>query len=279
VPRYKHALTIDDRFLDDGFHGLIEDIEEGYTRRIAFVSPARVASPLPLYELALITAARAYDMGVTPLIPLVTPEQAPLAMLGPEVSAAMSDLLAQARIETLTSAYIEIPSNGRLAIHPGDRQLWVDRVVALPELYGPSVRGIPLAEHGFVRVDQHQRVPHLGPVYAAGDVTQFAIKHRALASQQADVAAESIAALAGARVTPEPFHPVMRGMLSTGDKPLYFSADVTAQPGFSSVLGDRPMWPHSANVPAKYLVPVLEAYDRGVAVKLEPSPRASLGRP
>jgi NADH dehydrogenase FAD-containing subunit len=94
-----------------------------------------------------------------------------------------------------------IPSEGRLVIHPGDRRLRVDRVVALPELYGPSLRGIPLAEHGFVRVDQHQRVPNVGPVYAAGDVTQFAIKHGALASQQADAAAESIAALAGVSVT------------------------------------------------------------------------------
>ena len=66
-------------------------------------------------------------------------------------------------------------------------------MVALPELYGQSLRGIPLAEHGFVQVDQHQRVPNIGPVYAAGDVTHFAIKHGALASEEADAAAESIA--------------------------------------------------------------------------------------
>jgi sulfide:quinone oxidoreductase len=154
----------------------------------------------------------------------------------------MSDLLARARIETITSAYVEAPSNDRLVIHPGDRRLVLERVVALPELYGQPLRGIPLAEHGFVPTDQHQRVPHVGPVYAAGDVAQFAIKHGALAAQQADAAAESIAALAGASVTPKPFHPVARGMLLTGDKPLYFSADVTGGHGFSSEVSDRPMW-------------------------------------
>lgn len=268
MPRYEHALTIDDRRADESIHGLIQDIEEGYTSSIAFVSPGRIESPLPLYELALMTARRTYDMNVAPSISILTPEDAPLAIFGSAVSDAVSDLLARAGVETITSAYVEIPSAGRLVIHPGERQLRADRVVALPELFGQSLRGIPLAEHGFVRVDQHQRVPNVGPVYAAGDVTQFAIKHVGLASQQADCAAESIAALAGASVTPKPFHPVIRGMLLTGDNPLYFSADVTGGHGSSSDVSDRPMWSPAQKVPAKYLAPVLEAYDREGAVTL-----------
>jgi sulfide:quinone oxidoreductase len=268
VPRYKHALTIDDRRSEESFHGLIQDIEEGYTSSIAFVSPGRMESPLPLYELALMTAGRAYDMDLAPSISILTPEDAPLAIFGSAVSSAMSDALARARVETITSAHVEVPSSDRLVIHPGDRRLRVDRVVALPELYGQSLRGIPLAEHGFVRVDQHQRVPNVGPVYAAGDVTQFAIKDGGLASQQADAAAESIAALAGASVTPKPFHPVARGILLTGDKPLYFSADVAGGHGFSSDVSDRPMWSPAAKVPAKYLAPVLQAYDHEEAVTL-----------
>jgi len=268
VPRYEHALTIDDRLGEESLHGLIQDIEEGYTNSVAFVSPARTESPLPLYELALMTAGRAYAMGVEPSISILTPEDAPLAIFGSAVSSALSDLLARAGIETITSAYVEIPHTDRLVIHPGGRRLMVDRVVALPELCGPSLRGIPLAEHGFVQVDQHQRVPHVGPVYAAGDVTHFAIKHGALAAQQADAAAESIAALAGASVTPEPFHPVARGTLLTGDHPLYFSADVTGGHGFSSDVSDRPMWSPAEKVPAKYLATVLEAYDRDGAVTL-----------
>ena len=44
-------------------------------------------------------------------------------------------------------------------------------------------------------------------IYAAGDATDFPIKQGGIGSQQADVAAQSIAALAGASVTPERFNP------------------------------------------------------------------------
>ena len=62
--RYEHALTIDDRRLDEQLHGLIQDVEGGYVKRLAFVAPPRMAWPLPIYELALMTARRAYDMNV-----------------------------------------------------------------------------------------------------------------------------------------------------------------------------------------------------------------------
>jgi sulfide:quinone oxidoreductase len=262
VPRYSHALTIDDRNLDETLHGLIEDVEGGYTKRITFVSPGRMAWPLPIYELALMTAGRAYDMGVDVSITLVTPEDAPLAIFGAAVSAAVGDLLARARIETITSAYAEVPSQGHVVINPGDRRLEAGRVVALPELYGPSLRGIPLGDHGFVRVNVHGRVPDVGPVYAAGDAVDFPIKHGGIASQQADAAAESIAALAGAPITPRPFQPIIHGMLLTADKPLYLSAQITGGYGFSSEVSDTPTWSPTAKIAARYLAPVLEKHDR-----------------
>ena len=81
-----------------------------------------------------------------------------------------------------------------MVINPGDRRLHVDRVIALPELYGPCVRGIPLSEHGFLRVDPYGRVLDAEGVYAAGDCTEFPVKHGGVGSQQADVVAQSIAA-------------------------------------------------------------------------------------
>jgi sulfide:quinone oxidoreductase len=71
--RYEHALTLDDRHLDELLHGLIHDVEEGYTKRLAFVVPAPMAWPLPVYELALMTAARAYDMNEQITITILTP--------------------------------------------------------------------------------------------------------------------------------------------------------------------------------------------------------------
>ena len=77
-----------------------------------------------------------------------------MAIFGSGASDGVSKLLERAKIETINSAYAEIPKPGEVVINPGDRRLHVDRVVALPELYGPSVRGIPLG-----RERLHSREP------------------------------------------------------------------------------------------------------------------------
>ena len=134
-------------------------------------------------------------------------------------------------------------------------------MVALPELYGPSVRGIPLSTHGFLRVDLFGRVPDVEGVYAAGDATDFAIKYGGIAAQQADALAESIAALAGAPITPEPFHPLIHGILLTADQPRYLTARITGGHGFSSEISNTPTWSDAAKISAKYLAPYLKQLD------------------
>jgi sulfide:quinone oxidoreductase len=263
--RYAHAITIDDRKLDETMHGLIQDVEEGYVKSIAFVSPGRMAWPFPLYELALMTAGRAYDMGVELAVTLVTPEDSPLAIFGATVSSAVAELLEQAHIKTIHSAYAEVPRAGEVVINPGERRLHVTRVVALPELYGPGVRGIPLSEHGFYRVDTHGALVDTEHIYAAGDATEFAVKFGGIAAQQADTLAESIAALAGAPVTPEPFHPVIHGILLTAEKPRYLTARITGGQGFSSEISETPSWSPPSKVAAKYLAPYLDELDRAGA--------------
>ena len=260
--RYPHALTIDDRDLDETLHGLIQDIEGNYIHRLAFVAPGRMAWPLPLYELAMMTAGRAYDMQIELETTIVTPEDSPLAIFGSAASEAVVDLLTAANVETIGSAYAEVPSSGEVLINPGERHLEVDRVVALPELYGPAVRGIPLGENSFIRIDPHCRVPDVECIYAAGDATDFPIKQGGIGSQQADVAAQSIAALAGASVTPERFNPVIHGMLLTNEKPRYLTAHVTGGHGFSSEITETPAWSPPSKIAAKYLAPYLEAQDR-----------------
>ena len=56
-PRYEHALTIDDRQLDETLQGLIQDVEGGYVKRIAFVSPGPHGLAAPAVR------ARADDRG------------------------------------------------------------------------------------------------------------------------------------------------------------------------------------------------------------------------
>ena len=260
-PHYQHALTVDDRHLDETLHGLIQDVDEGYVHSIAFVAPSLIAWPLPLYELALMTAARAREMGVALAVTILTPESAPLAIFGEGASSAVARLLEQAQIETISSAYCEVPSPGKVVIDHGDRALQVDRVVALPQLEGPAIRGIPLGDHGFIHVDPSGLLPDCGPIYAAGDATEFPVKHGGIAAEQADAAARSIAALAGAPVTPEPFEPLIRGMLLTGGKPVYISARITGGAGFSSEITDTPSWSPPAKIAARYLAPYLDSHE------------------
>jgi len=195
---------------------------------------------MPLYELALMTAGRAYDMDVRVAITIATPEDSPLAVFGTAASEAVSALLERAGINVISSAYAEVPRSGEVIINPGDRHVRPTRVVALPELYGPGVRGLPLSEHGFFRVDKFQHVLETDGIYAAGDSTEFAVKHGGVSSQMADVAAEQIAAAAGADITPQPFQPVVHGMLLTDEKPLYPDGAHHGREGFSSEVSDTP---------------------------------------
>ncbi len=259
-PRYEHAVTVDDSRLDELLHGLIQDVEDGYVKRLAFVMPAPIAWPLPIYELALMTAKRAYDMNVTVEILILTPEDAPLAVFGQGASDAVAALLADNRIEVIPSAYCEIPQAGVIEVTPGGERLEVDRVIAMPELEGPAVDGIPHDQDGFIPVDEHCQVRGAERVWAAGDATDFPIKYGGIAAQQADAAAEAIAALAGAPVEPQPFHPVIHGVLLAGDKPRYLSAHITGGHGFSSELSDEPSWAGATKIAAKYLAPYLEAW-------------------
>ena len=93
-------------------------------------------------------------------------------------------------------------------------------------------------EDGFIPIDAHCRIRGLEREFAAGDATDFSIKHGGIASQQADAAADAIAALAGAPVAPQPFRPVIHGVLLTGEQPRYLSAQITGGHGFSSEVSE-----------------------------------------
>jgi CBS domain-containing protein len=128
-------------------------------------------------------------------------------------------------------------------------------VIALPRLYGPSIEGIPQTRDGFVPVDQFGRVRGFWDVFAAGDITTFPIKQGGIATQQADAAAETIAAAAGAAVDPAPFSPVLRGLLLTGAEPRYLRRDAAkALPGVVAV---DPLWWPPAKIVGRRLAPFL----------------------
>ncbi len=104
-------------------------------------------------------------------------------------------------------------------------------------------------------------------VYAAGDATDFPVKYGGIAAQQADVVAQSIAALAGAEVTVELFHPVIHGMLLTDGEPVYLTAEIAGDRGFNSKVSDTPTWSPPKKIVARYLAPYLDGLDRERAIR------------
>jgi hypothetical protein len=97
-------------------------------------------------------------------------------------------------------------------------------------------------------------VDGLEAVWAAGDATWFPIKQGGLAAQQADVAARSIAARAGAHVPIEAFQPVLRGALVTGGAPDFLRSSRTHPDADVAAVG-RGLWSPSTKVAAMYLGP------------------------
>ena len=73
-------------------------------------------------------------------------------------------------------------------------------MIALPRAVARGVGGLAADERGFIRTDEHGRVESAPGVWAAGDAIAFPIKQGGLAAQQADAAAEAIAAEAGADI-------------------------------------------------------------------------------
>jgi len=250
---------------------LLERATTGRMKRIAFVVPAGVSWPLPLYELALLTAGYLSDRGTRGVeITIVTPEERPLGLFGSAASGALSELLEIRGIDVETGAAATAWTDGLLSV-AGRTAIDADAVVALPQLVGPALPGVPHDGAGFVPTDTEGRVPGTTDVYAAGDATQFRPKQGGLAAQQADAVGAAIAIELGANVEPMPFRPVLRGLLLTGFVPRYLRSDTA---GGTSVIDTEPLWWPPAKIVGRYLAPFLAAHV-GLGPTLSESARAS----
>jgi sulfide:quinone oxidoreductase len=233
--------------------------------RLAFVVPGGATWPLPLYEIAFLTAGHLAERGSrrTELL-LVTHEAAPLDLFGPAASDAVGTLLERDGIKLHPGRYVTSYEDGTLRVVPSG-EIPAERVVALPRLVGPELRGLPQDEDGFVPTDPYGRVRGLENVYAAGDVTTFPVKQGGLAAQQADAVAQSLAAWAGAAVDPKPFRPVLRGQLLTGGAPRFLRTDLAGGGGDRSDVAFEPLWWPPGKVAGTYLAPFLARHGIGDA--------------
>jgi sulfide:quinone oxidoreductase len=254
------VLTYHDERDGASYRLLLQQLREGRVNRLAFVKPAEPTWPLPLYDLALLTAADCAAHGRSEVeLTLITPEEEPLGIFGTPASAAIRGLLQESRIALQTSSY-GVPSHpGWLDVSPGKRRIPVDRIVTSPRLVGPRLRGVPCGPDGFLHTDAHGRLADLDCVFAAGDMTAFPIKQGGLAAQQADAVAEAIAAAVGADIDPQPFRPVLRGVLLTGGPARYLRADISGGAGDDSIIAGEALWWPPNKLSGRYLAPYLSS--------------------
>ncbi len=244
----------------DALQGMLADLDEGYLHRVAFVVPPGSSWPLPLYELALMTAAEVRGMGMDGAqFTLVSTEPSPLSVFGREASETVAGLLEQAGVEFVGGSYANLDGD-RLVLAPGGRVIDAQRVVSLPMLLGPDIEGLPGDQNGFIPVDAHGLVAGLEDVYAAGDATNYPIKQGGLATQQADAVAEAIAARAGAPITPSPAHLVLRGKLLTGGVNRFLRHELDGAPEGGRADEQALWWPPN-KIAGRYLSPYLHGRD------------------
>ncbi len=215
-----------------------------------------MAWALPIYEIALMTQRRALELGTTVELTVITPEEAPLAVFGPAASTAVSELLSARGIAVETAVHAHQETARELVLTPGGRRIPVMDVVALPAMAGPAIDGLPSDENGFIPIDAHAHVVGVDDVYAAGDGTNFPVKQGGIATQEADAAASDIAHRLGAAIDAEPFRPMLRGKLLTGEESLQLRTDISGGGGEGAASLDALWWPPH-KISGRYLAPWL----------------------
>lgn len=255
------ALTFRDQRDVPRVRRLLDELAAGALGRVAFAVPSGCSWPLPLYELALLSASHARQHRVEAEITLVTPEAQPLAIFGAEASRLIRHVLADHGVRFVgRSAPISVRADGALALHAAGA-LRADRVVAVPQLRAQRISGVPASWWGFVPTDNCGRVEGLPDVYAAGDMTTFPIKQGGLAARQADQIAHTIAATLGLPVGEPRATRVLQARLLGGEHPIFLRTELDAlgQPTTAALQRTETDGAvSSTKVFGRYLTPYLE---------------------
>jgi sulfide:quinone oxidoreductase len=259
------ALTFRDQRDAPRLRGLLRELEALPVARLVFAVPSGCTWSLPIYELALLSCAFAAERDRRFEVTIVSPERTPLAAFGGEASRLVADLLSERGVCFVGGGAAHSVRRGSSLMVQFDGEIEADGVVAVPQLHGNRVTGLPSSWSGFVPTDDCGRVRGLHDVYAAGDMTTYPIKQGGLAAQQADRIAQTIAASLGVPV--REFRPVwvLGTRLLGGSHPLFLCVEIDAlgQPTAATLLHsetEQAMSP--AKVFGRYLTPYLEARER-----------------
>ena len=194
---------------------MLDRLRSGEARSVAFVAPSTTGWLLPLYELALMTArelARSNVEGV--------------AAAPPQPGGSASGAVRRRRAARAPAACWPRRGSSSSA-RPRTGSAAADYVVTLPLLRGPELAGVPTTPpDGFIAVDEHGQVkdsPTCTPPATGSTFRSSRVGSRR--SRRMPWPSTSPPRMERAS-SPMPFRPVLRGMLFTGEAPLYMRSDV-----------------------------------------------------
>jgi sulfide:quinone oxidoreductase len=276
-PSVPGALTFRGHADAESVRGMVDQIaraaSRGATTRLAIVVPVGCGWPLAAYELALMAREHltAAGGGETVDIAVVTAEDSPLGVFGPEASASVGRTLGRVGIAVRAGAVVRGWRWGQLDIAGGE-PLLADRVIALPVQRGPLVDGLPADAHGFVRTGSDGSVPGAADVWAVGDGSSFPVKQGGIACQQADSVAAAIARRLGIEAEELPFQPILRGWVWDGRSGRFLRAELPGgRTESTGVAEDAPLWWPVAKVAGRFLAPFLQGWPADAALTDLPS--------
>lgn len=260
VPAVPGALTFRGPQDVEAVRGMVDDVSHRALRgagvEMAIVVPPGCGWPLAAYELALMTREHLLGQGGgdSVAISVVTSEETPLGLFGPDASASVQGTLARSRIDVRTRAAVRGWSAGCLLLDDGST-IWADRAIALPVQRGPAVRGLPSDDRGFIPAGTDARVPGIDDVWAVGDGTTNPVKQGGVACRQADIAAEWIvAAIAGTPPEGDPGPPALAAWMWDGRRGRALPSG--APDPAEGAAEPAPSWP-VAKVGGRFLAPFL----------------------
>ncbi|MHB8490750.1 MAG: FAD-dependent oxidoreductase [Solirubrobacteraceae bacterium] len=220
------ALTFRDQRDIHHVRRTANDLGAGRIGRVVFAVPCGSSWPLPLYELAMFTAAELRRGPCDESVAIVSPESTPLEAFGERASALVAEVLADSGVRFLGGVEPwSVQRDGSLGLRSG-APIKADRVIAAPALRGPRITGVPSGPRGFIPTDGFGRVSGLEHVYAAGDMTNYPIKQGGLAAQQADAIAQGIAGRYGASVSAHGSGHVLCARLACGPTAMVLQTDL-----------------------------------------------------
>ena len=130
------------------YRELLDELESGKLKRIAFAAPTGLRWALPLYELVLLTAHHARERGLDDVeLVLASEEARPLEVFGRRASTALAALLTTAGVE-FRGSHAPAAAEAEGLVLANGALLKADRVVALPQLRVAPIPGIPQGPSG-----------------------------------------------------------------------------------------------------------------------------------